>query len=70
MRSGTLCSGYGGLDMAVGGALQWVCDFDKGAAKILAHRYPDVPNLHDLTKVDWEVIAERSPVDVLTAGYP
>ena len=53
MRTGSLCSGYGGLDMAVGGDLQWVCDFDKGAARILAHRYPDVPNLHDLTAIDW-----------------
>jgi DNA (cytosine-5)-methyltransferase 1 len=53
--------------MAVGGDLAWVCDFDKGAAKILAHRYPDVPNLHDLTVIDW---SEVEPVDVITAGYP
>jgi DNA (cytosine-5)-methyltransferase 1 len=67
MKTGSLCSGYGGLDMAVGGALQWVCDFDKGAAKILAHRYPDVPNLHDLTLIDW---TEVEPVDVITSGFP
>jgi len=53
--------------MAVGGDLQWVCDFDEGAAKILAHRYPDIPNLHDLTAIDW---TEVEPVDVITAGYP
>jgi len=67
MKTGSLCSGYGGLDMAVGGDLQWVCDFDEGAAKILAHRYPDIPNLHDLTAIDW---TEVEPVDVITAGYP
>jgi DNA (cytosine-5)-methyltransferase 1 len=67
MKVGSLCTGYGGLDMAVGGDLAWVCDFDKGAAKILAHRYPDVPNLHDLTVIDW---SEVEPVDVLTAGFP
>jgi DNA (cytosine-5)-methyltransferase 1 len=67
MKVGSLCTGYGGLDMAVGGDLAWVCDFDKGAAKILAHRYPDVPNLHDLTVIDW---SEVEPVDVITAGYP
>jgi DNA (cytosine-5)-methyltransferase 1 len=67
MKVGSLCTGYGGLDMAVGGDLAWVCDFDKGAAKILAHRYPDVPNLHDLTVIDW---SEVEPVDVITAGFP
>jgi DNA (cytosine-5)-methyltransferase 1 len=67
VKVGSLCTGYGGLDMAVGGDLAWVCDFDKGAAKILAHRYPDVPNLHDLTVIDW---SEVEPVDVITAGFP
>src|SRR5213075_2264331 len=35
--------------------------------KILAHRYPDVPNLGDLTAVDWSRV---EPVDILTAGFP
>lgn len=70
-RIGSLCSGYGGLDMAVesvlGGSLAWVSDIDKGACKVLAHRFPDVPNLGDMMKVDWTQV---EPVDVLCAGFP
>jgi len=68
---GSLCSGYGGLDQAVqavlGGELAWVADPDPGAAKILAHHHPDVPNLGDITVTDWSRV---EPVDVLTAGFP
>ena len=71
MRLGSLFSGYGGLDMAVesvlGTSTAWVSDIDPGACKILAHRYPDVPNLGDITAVDWSAI---EPVDVLTGGFP
>jgi DNA (cytosine-5)-methyltransferase 1 len=70
-RIGSLCSGYGGLDLAVqsvfGGGAAWVSDIDKGARKILAHRYPSVPNLGDFTKTDWSTV---EPVDILTAGFP
>ena len=71
VRVGSLFTGYGGLDMAVhevlGGDTAWVSDIDKGACKILAHRYPDVPNLGDITTVDWSQV---EPVDVLTGGFP
>lgn len=68
---GSLFSGYGGLDRgvqaALGGRVAWVSDVDKGANKILANRYPDVPNLGDISTVDW---SEVEPVDVLTGGSP
>ena len=71
MKIGSLFTGYGGLDMAVadtlGGETAWVSDIDKGACKILAHRYPDAPNLGDITTVDWSQV---EPVDVLTGGFP
>lgn len=72
MKIGSLFSGYGGLDMAAHAAFPhaetaWVCDFDKGPSKILAHRYPNIPNLVDVTKVDWTAI---EPVDVITGGSP
>lgn len=71
LRIGSLCTGYGGLDMAVqsvlGGETAWVSDIDKGACKILAHRYPGVPNLGDFTQTDWSTV---EPIDVLTAGFP
>lgn len=70
-RIGSLCSGYGGLDMAVqatfGGTLAWVADPDPGAAAILAYRHPEVANLGDITTTDWQQV-ER--VDVVCGGYP
>lgn len=71
MKTGSLCSGYGGLDRAaqavLGGELAWVADPDPGASAVLAHRFPSVPNLADITAVDWSSV---EPVDLLTAGYP
>lgn len=70
-RIGSMCTGYGGLDLAVasvlGGTLAWVADNDPAAARILAHRFPHVPNHGDITAVDW---GTTEPVDVLTAGFP
>ena len=71
MKIGELFAGYGGLGMGVkavlGGEVAWVSEIDKGACKVLAHRYPDAPNLGDITAVDWSQV-ER--VDVLTGGFP
>lgn len=70
-RIGSLCTGYGGLDLGVqaviGGRTVWVSDIDKGSCKLLEYRYSDVPNLGDFTKTDWATV---EPVDVLTAGFP
>src|SRR5699024_874590 len=34
---------------------------------ILAHHYPNIPNLGDVTKVDW---GQEEPVDIITGGSP
>jgi DNA (cytosine-5)-methyltransferase 1 len=71
LRIGSLCSGYRGLDMAIeatfGGSTAWVSDVDAGANKILAHHWPTVPNIGDLTTAKWD---EVEPVDILCGGYP
>lgn len=67
MRVGSLFSGYGGLDLAVGGNLVWYSEMDKAASQVMQAHYPDVPNLGDITKIDW---SEVEPVDVITGGYP
>ena len=68
---GSLCTGYGGLDLAVelvlGGRLAWYAETDRHAQTVLNRRWPDVTNLGDIRTVDW---AEVTPVDVLTAGFP
>lgn len=54
---GALFAGTGGLDLAVeavlGAQLAWVSEVGKAPSKILATRYPDVPNHGDITKVKW-----------------
>lgn len=67
MKVGSLFSGYGGLDLAVGGDLAWYSEIEPAACKVMEAHYPGVPNLGDITKVDW---AEVEPVDVITGGYP
>lgn len=71
LRIGSLCSGYGGLDLGVqdvlGGSVVWHCEIDANAAAILAHHWPGVPNLGDLSAVDFDQV---EPVDVVTAGFP
>ncbi|MEU6615341.1 DNA cytosine methyltransferase [Streptomyces parvus] len=71
LRIGSVCSGYRGLDMGVeavfGGTTAWVSDIDPGANQILAHHWPEVPNLGDLKTVDWAAV---EPVDIFCGGYP
>jgi DNA (cytosine-5)-methyltransferase 1 len=83
IRVASLCSGVGGLDLAVESVipdarLVWYAQYEppnkKGkpdrnqyAAQIMAHRFPGVPNLGDITTIDY---ADVEPVDILTAGFP
>ncbi|MFL0393539.1 DNA cytosine methyltransferase [Streptomyces albus] len=85
-RIGSLFTGTGALDLAVqdvyGGEMAWHCQFEppdkhgkpdrhQWAAQILARHWPEVPNLGDITAIDWHaVLGEYGPVDVLTGGFP
>lgn len=72
MRIGSLFSGAGGLDLAAlelfpGSSMVWHAEVDTAASKVLAHHWPEVPNLGDVTQIDWHAV---EPVDVLTGGFP
>ncbi|WP_259470633.1 DNA cytosine methyltransferase [Streptomyces sp. 1114.5] len=68
---GSLCSGYGGLDLGVlasfGGSVLWHAESEPGPSAILSRHWPGVPNLGDITTIDW---ADVPRVCVLTAGFP
>ncbi|MDT5230889.1 MAG: (cytosine-5)-methyltransferase 1 [Mycobacterium sp.] len=70
VRIGSLCSGYGGLDMTVasvtGGEIAWCADNARAPSIVIAARY-GVPNLGDIKRIDWRTV---EPVDIITAGYP
>lgn len=68
VRLGSLCTGIGGLDLAVCQVLDaepvWCSEIDAGANAVLDARFAGVANVGDFTTADLE------PVDVLTGGFP
>ncbi|WP_315298149.1 DNA cytosine methyltransferase [uncultured Actinomyces sp.] len=70
---GSLFTGYGGLDMGVAMALDpdarvaWTSDVEPGPCRLAEVRWPDTPNLGDITTIDW---ADVEPVDIICGGSP
>lgn len=59
MKVGSICSGVGGLDLALesfGHEIVWQCEYDPYASEVLAKHWPEVPNYGDIWKVDWKEI--------------
>ncbi|MFF4019976.1 DNA cytosine methyltransferase [Streptomyces sp. NPDC001843] len=67
----SLCTGYGGLDMAVealtGDKVAYVAENDEAASLLLKHHWPEVPNLGDITTYDFAQL--RGEADKITAGF-
>lgn len=68
---GSLFSGYGGLDAGVQQVIPsrviWHSDIKPAAGKLLDHWHPDIPNLGDITAINW---ASVPAPDILTGGFP
>lgn len=69
---GSLFSGYEGIGLALedvwpGIRPAWFSEVDAAPSRILAHHWPTVPNLGDVTKIRWEDVP---PVDIITGGSP
>jgi DNA (cytosine-5)-methyltransferase 1 len=71
VRYGSLFSGYGGLDLAVeaafGAKAAWHAEIEPAACKVLEARWPGVPNMGDVSKVDWSTV-ERP--EIMCGGFP
>lgn len=85
-RIASLCTGYGGLDLAIaetlGATTALVADICKvntdgsvghhephrAPCSILAHRFPDAPNLGDISLIDWS--PWRGQIEIVCAGFP
>lgn len=71
LKAGALFAGYGGLDLAVeevfGAHPAWVSEIETAPSRLLAARFPGVPNLGDITEVDWHTV---EPVDIISGGSP
>ena len=70
MKIGSLCTGYGGLDLAAEAYFNaetiWCAEFDKYASQVIEQRF-GIPNHGDIKTIDW---ASLPQIDILTAGYP
>lgn len=83
-RIGSLFTGTGGLDMAtravLGGEVVWHSEIDPAACDLLAYHYPSVPNIGNITAIDWDAMkragkrgdakGKLSDIDVMTGGFP
>lgn len=70
MRIGDLFSGIGGFSLAahwMGWETAWFSEIDPFASRVLAKHWPAVPNLGDITRIDWSTVA---PVDGIAGGFP
>ena len=69
MRVGSVCSGISADAVAwqpFGWKHQWFAEIDAFPSAVLAHRFPEVPNLGDFTKIK----AETGSIDLLVGGTP
>lgn len=67
---GSLFAGIGGFDLAaeaMGWVTRWVSEIEPYPCAVLAHHFPNAPNLGDATAIDWSTV-ER--VDVVCGGFP
>lgn len=67
---GSLFSGIGGIDLGLeraGMKVAWHSEINPFACQVLKKHWPDVPNLGDITQIDWEKVPY---VDVIAGGYP
>lgn len=71
MRYLSFCSGIEAAT-AAWHPLNWqpvaFCEIDRFPSRVLAHHYPDVPNLGDFTKADWTPYIGN--VDICVGGTP
>jgi DNA (cytosine-5)-methyltransferase 1 len=69
-RYGELFAGIGGMSLGLeraGWEPAWFAENDAYCSRVLAKHWPHVPNLGDVTKVDW---SEVEDVELVCGGFP
>lgn len=74
IKFGSVCSGIEAASAAwepLGFSAHWLSEIEPFPSKVLAHRFPLVPNLGDMTKLPDMVLNKEIPApDVLVGGTP
>ncbi len=74
MIYGSVCSGIEAATAAwhviPGWHPAWFAEIEKFPCRVLAHHYPDVPNLGDMTKLHTNEVFNERPIDLLVGGTP
>jgi DNA (cytosine-5)-methyltransferase 1 len=75
MKYATVCSGIEACTVAwkpLGWEAQWFSEIDKFPSAVLAHHYPNTPNLGDMTKIHEHETFKKSvgSVDLICGGTP
>jgi site-specific DNA-cytosine methylase len=74
IKFGSVCSGIEAASVAwepLGWKASWFAEIEKFPAAVLAHHWPDVPNLGDMTEIRGKIlIDEVEAPDVLVGGTP
>jgi DNA (cytosine-5)-methyltransferase 1 len=67
---GSLFSGIGGFDYGLekaGMKVIWQSEIDPYSSAVLKKHWPNIPNIGDITKIDWNTIKRPN---ILCGGYP
>ncbi len=70
---GSVCSGVEAASVAweqLGWQAQWFSEIEAFPSAVLAHRFPSVPNLGDMTKLHTRSEFNDRPIDLLVGGTP
>jgi len=73
MKYGSVCSGIEAASVAwhnLGWEPQWFSEIEQFPSEVLKHRFPDVPNLGDMTQLTQNPTFNERPIDLLVGGTP
>lgn len=73
MKYGSVCSGIEAASVAwepLGWEAQWYAEIEHFPSAVLAHRFPTVPNLGDMTKIHETKHFQNATIDLLVGGTP
>jgi DNA (cytosine-5)-methyltransferase 1 len=73
MKYGSVCSGIEAASVAwksLGWESQWYSEIEHFPSAVLAHRFPSVPNLGDMTKIHEKKEFQDATINILVGGTP